>query len=464
VATEDTTPPKIENITPVDSVQQACSVSVEFDDPILESTVTPDSFQILSDGSENPLTEADGTWGLSPDNNKIIIFKPSGNLIGSYKVTVTTDIANVAELNLENGKSWTFTASQACSTSGGGDTTPPKFLNGIPEGQVDQICSITAEFDEPILESTISDQSFIIQSATSDTPLGSGDGTWSLSPSNNTIALFQPSVDLVGTYTVKITTDITDTAGNNLAGPQQSWAFTAAQACSTTGGDIKPPQFLNGDPVGPVVQACAITAEFDEPILESSVTAQSFVIQSASSATPLTSVDGTWGLSPSSGTIALFEPSVDLVGTYTVKITTDITDTAGNNLTGNQSWAFTTSQACSTGGGDTTPPQFITGEPQGAVNNVCLITAEFDEAILESSVTNQSFIIQSTAVGASPISSGDGTWGLSATNDAIAIFVPAISLVGEFRVTITTGIANTAGLNLAADESWTFTASLPCPP
>ena len=118
------------------------------------------------------------------------------------------------------------------------DTTAPNFIIGDsdpPEGDVAGICSVRAGFDDPILASTITDQSFVIKRDTSVDPLTTVDGTWGLSPSSDAIALFvpfDPSTTLVnGTYTVTLTTDITNIAGINLAA-EQGWTFTITDAAS----------------------------------------------------------------------------------------------------------------------------------------------------------------------------------------------------------------------------------------
>ncbi len=110
--------------------------------------------------------------------------------------------------------------------------------------------------------------------------------------------------------------------------------------------DTTAPKFIKGDPDGPVLSACSVTAEFDDPLLESTINDQSFKIESGSPSTPLTSADGTWGLSPSSETIALFVPSISLLGEYTVTVTTAITNTAGINLETDHTWTFTTTLPC----------------------------------------------------------------------------------------------------------------------
>ncbi|MDT8334908.1 MAG: Ig-like domain-containing protein [Desulfurivibrionaceae bacterium] len=128
-------------------------------------------------------------------------------------------------------------------------------------------------------------------------------------------------------------------------------AFLAACGGSVEEGhtpDTTAPVFIKGDPEGTVRHVCAITAAFDDPIEASSVTPQSFIIKSDSAAEPLAASTGTWEISPSSDTIALFTPSsgVSLIGTYTVTVTTGITNTAGLNLAADHSWTFTASMPC----------------------------------------------------------------------------------------------------------------------
>ncbi|MFO7605494.1 MAG: Ig-like domain-containing protein [Desulfurivibrionaceae bacterium] len=113
---------------------------------------------------------------------------------------------------------------------------------------------------------------------------------------------------------------------------------------------------------------------------------------------------------------------------------------------------------------DTTPPKFLEGDPpEGTVTHVCAVTAAFDDPIRASSITPQSFIIKSDTE-AEPLSTGDGDWGISPSSETIALFVPSVGLVGTFTVTLTSDITNTVGLNFAEPQSWTFTASIPCPP
>jgi hypothetical protein len=115
--------------------------------------------------------------------------------------------------------------------------------------------------------------------------------------------------------------------------------------------DTTAPEFRQGDPVGSVINACSVTAEFDDPLQASTITYQSFIIKGENSTNPLSSWDGTWGLSPSSDTIALFVPldATATLGddTYTVTLTTDITNAVGINLATGESWTFTITDSAS---------------------------------------------------------------------------------------------------------------------
>jgi hypothetical protein len=115
---------------------------------------------------------------------------------------------------------------------------------------------------------------------------------------------------------------------------------------------------------------------------------------------------------------------------------------------------------------DTTAPNFVIGDPpEGTVNNAVLrVTAEFDDPLDAATVTHLSFIIKNDSA-TEPLTADSGTWGLSASSETIAQFVPTtVKLVGTYTVTVTTDIKNKAGLPLAVDQSWSFTATVPDPP
>ena len=113
---------------------------------------------------------------------------------------------------------------------------------------------------------------------------------------------------------------------------------------------------------------------------------------------------------------------------------------------------------------DTTPPIFDGGDPDGAVIEACSVTAAFNEPIELSSITDQSFTITDDATSTQLLAPDDGTWQLDPSSDTIALFVPKITIDGQYSISVTTAITDIAGNHLAENHYWTFTTSVPCPP
>ena len=157
------------------------------------------------------------------------------------------------------------------------------------------------------------------------------------------------------TYTASVlggTGGVTDSAGNALAATS-TWSFTTA----APSGDTTPPTVtavmpLDGTP--DVATSAVVTATFNEEMDSATIGGSTFELRDAASA-PVAAV-----ISYDSGTnTATLTPSAPLVNsvTYTASVlggTGGVTDSAGNALTTDYSWSFTTA---SSSGGDTTPPQ-----------------------------------------------------------------------------------------------------------
>lgn len=112
---------------------------------------------------------------------------------------------------------------------------------------------------------------------------------------------------------------------------------------------------------------------------------------------------------------------------------------------------------------DTTAPVFTSGDPTGNVTEACSVTAQFDEPIAAATVTSTSFVIIDS--NSTTLTATDGTWGLDPSSATVIKFVPLSALpTGTTSVTVTTAITDVAGNNLAADQQWTFTTTLPCAP
>lgn len=114
-------------------------------------------------------------------------------------------------------------------------------------------------------------------------------------------------------------------------------------------------------------------------------------------------------------------------------------------------------------GNDTSAPEIINTypatptDPTDEVSDIpvdAVITATFNEALVEASVDDLTFILDNGNPVEGLISYDDGTY--TATFEPDADLLPNTA----YTATITTDVQNKAGLNLSADYSWTFTTAM----
>jgi hypothetical protein len=138
---------------------------------------------------------------------------------------------------------------------------------------------------------------------------------------------------------------------------------------------------------------------------------------------------------------------------YTATITTGVVDLYGNHLATNYVWTFTTAT-----NGCNPPPVVTTVTPPNGSSGTCnntVITATFDEAMDASTITTANFTL--TAPGNVAVT---GVVAYNATTDT-ATFAPSstLALSTVYTATITTGVKDLFGNQLAANYVWTFTTS-----
>jgi hypothetical protein len=321
--------------------------------------------------------------------------------------------------------SWNFTTAQ--------ETTPPTVTSTSPVNNAQDVTvgtNISATFSEPMDPSTIDATTFQVTlngSAVSGTVNYSG-----------TTATFTPASDLEfnSTYAATVTTGVQDLAGNNMTS-NVSWNFTTTQ-------ETTPPTVTSTSPVNnaqDVAVGTNISATFSEPMDPSTIDATTFQVTLNGSA-----VSGTVNYS---GTTATFTPASDLEfnSTYAVTVTTGVQDLAGNNMTSNVSWNFTTAQ-------ETTPPEVISQNPADGATDVPVdissIEVTFSEPMDPSTIDATTFqvTLNGSAVSGS-INYADNT----------ATFTPASNLEfnSTYAVTVTTGVEDLVGNNMAENVAWTFT-------
>jgi hypothetical protein len=240
----------------------------------------------------------------------------------TYSATLKAGISEAAGAALASPASWSFTTAA--------DTTAPQVESITPADSATDIAlttTLTATFDETLDCGTVTGSSFTL----SDGGGGAVAGSVSCSGSG---ASFTPAADLTysTTYTATLTTAISDSAGNTLA-TAYSWGFTTvADTTAPTVSSVTP-----ADGSTDMAHNTNVTATFDEDIFAATVDDTSFILAANSGASGTVSFDG-------ASNIATFTPDSDLalMATYTATLTTGITDLAGNALTSDFSWSFTT--------------------------------------------------------------------------------------------------------------------------
>lgn len=213
--------PSVSSTSPADTatgVAANSAISVTFSEGMMASTITPSTFT-LSGG-------VTGTVSYDPVN-KIATFTPSSNLAYSttYTATVTIGVKDSAGNPMGSNYTWNFTTGEAP------DTTPPTVSSATPADTGTGVAinsAISVTFSEEMMASTITSFTFTLS--------GSGGITGTVTyDSVNKVATFTPSSNLAysTTYTVTITTGVTDMAGNPMAS-NSTWTFTTEAAPSGT--------------------------------------------------------------------------------------------------------------------------------------------------------------------------------------------------------------------------------------
>jgi hypothetical protein len=219
--------------------------------------------------------------------------------------------------------------------------------------------------------------------------------------------------------------------------------FSTQDTTAPTVISTSPANLATGVPV-----TTQISATFSEAMSSATVAATTFTLSGPGS----TSVAGTVTYAAGSSTATL-TPATNLAGntTFTARITSGVTDLAGNGLASPFVWSFTTAAAPSIA-----PPTVVSTSPANAATGVPLnrqITATFSEAMASASITTASFSVR--APGNAAVS-GAVTYASIGSN---AVFTPASPLVAAttYIATITTGAESTTGTALAAPFVWSFT-------
>jgi hypothetical protein len=333
----DTAPPTVTRSYPVPGapgVPTGISLTATFNEAMDPITVNTTSFTLQASGLPlGPVLQGTVTYvGL------IATFNPDIDLDADteYTATITTDAKNLAGNALASNHVWTFTTEADLV-----DANPTVILTDPTDFEEDVALnrSVTVTFSEAMDPTTVNDATFTL-----DDGVASVQGVVTYV---GLIAIFNPDIDLVaGTeYTATITSAAEDLAGNFLVDEQTPpvvndyvWTFTTGLTSDTIAPTVAPKSPLNG--AVDVALNKSVSATFSEAMDPNTVNPTSFTLQA--SGVPLGPV-----LSATVsylGLDATLNPTNDLaVDTeYTVTMTTDATDLAGNPLAFDEVWSFRT--------------------------------------------------------------------------------------------------------------------------
>lgn len=405
-------------------------VGATFSEAIEPLTVNTTTFT-LKQGA----TAIAGTTSYSGVN---AVFTPTNPLANNtnYTATITTGAKDLAGNALANDYVWSWT------TGAVADTTAPTVTATINANGATGVATNTkvgATFSEAMDPLTINSLSFTLkQGAASVT------GTTSYSGVN---AVFIPNSALASntTYTATITTGAKDLAGNALASPYV-WSWTTAAVADTTAPTVTATIHANG--ATGVATNTKVGATFSEAMDPLTINTVNFTLKQG--ATPVT------GTTSYSGVNAVFTPNSALANntTYTATITTGSKDLAGNALTIDYVWSWTTTALA-----DTSAPTVTLVNPSDLATNVAInsaANATFSEAIDPLTISTATFTVAGVT----------GTVGYDAIS-RIATFTPLVALANNttYNASIkggASGVKDLAGNTLAIDKVWSFaTAALP---
>ncbi|MCP4113245.1 MAG: hypothetical protein GY749_48240, partial [Desulfobacteraceae bacterium] len=403
-------------------------ITAVFTEQMNKSTLTNDTFYI----TYNSGVKAEGTVDYDEESmTAIFIPAHSLNYNTMYNATITTGFTNIAGDSMANNYTWSFTT--------GDDNKRPAIVSVFPANNAVDISlspEVIVTFSEPVIPASITNESFFV-SDNSGAEL-SGTVNYDNTKTSATLTLAQ-SLNYNTAYTVTVTGDVTDLAGNTM-GNEYVWTFKTEL-------DTVPPKVVSkfpADGAPNVYVYTKVTATFSEGMEPSNITTDSFLLYNGSVNIP--------GTVEYAGKTATFIPGGDYTPytTYTAVITSVVTDLAGNHMKENCKWLFTT-------GKDTKPPVVIKTSPENnavdvAVNTV-YITATFSEDMEPSAFTNATFFITG------------GTHYLFGTvscegDTAVLKLSKNLAPLTTYTVAINTYVTDTAGNRMEKDYEWSFKTGL----
>ncbi len=410
------------------NVLKGSVISAQFSDDIDMSTVNSSTFAV-NGGAVSGTFSYDALL-------RIVTFTPSSNLSYStaYTIKLTQGILSTAGDYLSSDYIWLFM------------TEMQHFIDVVSEAPADGAADVGAgsvisvQFTDEINMATVTSSTFTVNDVTTPASPVPVTGIYSYNSSMKTVT-FTPDANFKYNtpYSVTLTTGIKSTAGDYLLS-DYTFSFTTEAQYFISVISVSP---LNGTGTAPV--GSVITARFSDDILFSTVGPASFFVSGG--------VTGTYTYDSLIKTVK-FTPDANLLysTSYTVTLTTGIQSTAGDYMSSNYTWSFTT-----------VPQHFVTvdsvspAESAVDVYEGTAISVKFSDDINMSTVTSSTFTVNNITVPASPVPV-TGAFSYDSPSKTVT-FTPDVHLSYStpYEVKLTTGIESTAGDSMASGKTWSFT-------
>ncbi len=222
--------------------------------------------------------------------------------------------------------------------------------------------------------------------------------------------------------------------------------------------DTTPPTVLSVQPASGAAGVSintVVTVTFSEDMNDATITADTVTLTAETAGASALAATVITGTVTYADRVATFTPAEDIpwASTFTGRVTTGAQDLAGNGLTQDYTWSFTSGEEPDTVG----PTVLVTSPSSGAtgLEPYTSVSVQFTEPVNPSTVTVDNFFLTRTG-------SGYPEPGEVELNSAgtIATFTPdyGLPLGTECRAEVTTGIQDLAGNPLSSGVMWSFTA------
>ena len=221
----DSEPPTVAEISPVANASAVATnsvVSLTFSEMVVAGSI---SGETLTLAAGDQAMNAAMRYTADAPNGPTIVLTPETDLAPdtTYKATLAAGVQDLAGLAMTTDYTWSFT------TSASSDTQAPTVTTRWPSPEQTNApvsANIRVTFSEPLDPTTLTHDSFYLTDA-EHAVIGGGISYHS----TQNRAIFIPSSDLANNaeYTMHLTRDITDSAGNPLAA-EESWQFATVAA------------------------------------------------------------------------------------------------------------------------------------------------------------------------------------------------------------------------------------------